>query len=73
MRFSVDTAAVNWTYDASRMQGLRICPAKIDYTSGMTLHLVTFTYCISILFHQKLALHKSLHPWTLQAGCTVLG
>ena len=43
----------NARYSASRLSSPRFCRVKIDLSSGMTLHAITFSIRLPILFHQK--------------------
>ena len=50
------------------MSSVWFCPTKINLTSGMTLHPVTFT-TVSIPLWQTITLHPK-RPYTLHAGFT---
>ena len=55
----------NARYSASRLSSPRFCRVKIYLTSGITLHPITFSIRLLILFHQKLTFYPG-RGWPYQ-------
>ena len=53
---SVHEVSVIMIHSVSRLSGPHICQKKIDLTSGMTFHQITFTVKMPIRYLEKLTL-----------------